>query len=119
MPHLLPLPYGSPREARASAALYSLIETAKANGTEPCRYLMYMFTKLPFVQGRDDCRSLTPQQLDLKDFKTVFLWPMPTGGAVVSAATDEGVLLIIDLERLVGDEKDGHVVPGGSAVLHQ
>ena len=64
---------GSPRGAHASATLYSLIETAKANGIEPYRYLRYVFTKLPFVQSRDDYRSLTPQQLDHEDFKTVSL----------------------------------------------
>lgn len=40
---------GSPRGAHASATLYSLIETAKANGFEPYRYLRYVFTKLPFA----------------------------------------------------------------------
>jgi transposase len=64
---------GSPRGAHASATLYSLIETAKANGIEPYRYLRYVFTKLPFVISRDDYRSLTPQQIDLKDFENLSL----------------------------------------------
>ena len=33
--------------ARASANLYSLIETAKANGLEPYAYLRNVFTLLP------------------------------------------------------------------------
>jgi hypothetical protein len=33
--------------AAASAKLYSLIETAKANGVEPHAYLTYLFTRLP------------------------------------------------------------------------
>lgn len=41
---------GSPRGAHASATLYSLMETAKANGIEPYRYLRYLFTKLPLIQ---------------------------------------------------------------------
>ena len=62
---------GSPRGAHASATLYSLIETAKANGVEPYRYLRYVFTKLPDMHRRDDYRSLTPQYLDLKDFESL------------------------------------------------
>ena len=38
---------GSPRGAAASALLYSLIETAKANGREPYWYLRELFEKLP------------------------------------------------------------------------
>jgi transposase len=60
---------GSPRGAHASATLYSLIETAKANGLEPYRYLRYLFTKLPLVRSREEYRSLTPHLLDLRDFE--------------------------------------------------
>ena len=38
---------GSPRGADASAFVYSLIETAKANGLEPKRYLQELFGKHP------------------------------------------------------------------------
>jgi len=38
---------GSPRGAKASAAIYSLIETAKANGLEPYAYLRVLFERLP------------------------------------------------------------------------
>lgn len=58
---------GSPVGAHASATLYSLIETAKANGIEPYRYLRYIFTKLPFAREREDFLCLTPQGLDFKD----------------------------------------------------
>ena len=37
----------SQRGAKASADLYSLIETAKANGLEPYSYLKWLFEKLP------------------------------------------------------------------------
>jgi transposase len=37
----------SPRGARASAAIYSVIETAKENGLHPFRYLTYLFEQLP------------------------------------------------------------------------
>ncbi len=58
---------GSPVGAHASATLYSLIETAKANGIEPYRYLRYIFTKLPSAKSRDDFIRLTPQYLDLDE----------------------------------------------------
>lgn len=35
--------------ARASAGIYSLIETAKANGLEPYCYLKYLFERLPTI----------------------------------------------------------------------
>jgi transposase len=60
---------GSPRGAHASATLYSLIETAKANGIEPYRYLRYLFTKLPLVQTREEYLRLTPHLLNLGDFQ--------------------------------------------------
>ena len=41
---------GSPRGAKASAAVYSIIETAKANGLEPYSYLAFLFGNLPGVQ---------------------------------------------------------------------
>ena len=62
---------GSPRGAHASATLYSLIETAKANGIEPYRYLRYLFMKLPLVQSKDEYDRLTPQHLDPKDFESL------------------------------------------------
>lgn len=37
----------SPKGAEASAAVYSIIETAKANGIDPYRYLSFIFTYLP------------------------------------------------------------------------
>ena len=37
----------SQRGAKASADLYSLIESAKANGKEPYSYLSWLFEKLP------------------------------------------------------------------------
>jgi transposase len=59
---------GSPAGARASANLYSLVETAKANDLEPYRYLRYIFERLPYADKPDDYRKLTPQHLDHNDF---------------------------------------------------
>jgi transposase len=54
---------GNARGASASAALYSLIETAKANGLEPYRYLRYLFTKLPLARTEQDYAALLPPNL--------------------------------------------------------
>ena len=41
---------GSPKGAAASAAVYSIIESAKANGLNPYKYLNFIFSELPGVQ---------------------------------------------------------------------
>ncbi len=46
--------------ARASANLYSLIETAKANGLEPYAYLRRLFTALPAAATVEDIEALLP-----------------------------------------------------------
>jgi transposase len=51
---------GAPEGAQASATMFSLIETAKANGLEPCKYLRYVFEKLPTAVTTDDLRELLP-----------------------------------------------------------
>ena len=53
----------SQRGATASANLYSLIETAKANGKEPYSYLSWLFEKLP--------------DADLQNIETLMPWNMP------------------------------------------
>ena len=37
----------SPRGAEASAAIYSLVETSKANSIDPEKYLRYVLTEMP------------------------------------------------------------------------
>ena len=49
--------------ANASANLYSLIETCKANGVEPYRYLVELFRRLPAAATADDYEALLPWQL--------------------------------------------------------
>lgn len=46
--------------AKASANLYSLIETAKANGLEPYRYLKQVFSGLPNATHFDEVDQLLP-----------------------------------------------------------
>jgi transposase len=54
---------GNPEGASASATLYSIIETAKANGLEPYHYLVYLFERLPFAQSNEALKELLPQNL--------------------------------------------------------
>lgn len=49
--------------ANASARLYSLIETAKANGLEPHAYLTRLFTELPIAHTVEDIEALLPFKL--------------------------------------------------------
>lgn len=62
---------GSPAGARASANLYSLVETAKANGLEPYRYLRFLFERLPYAKTTEDYRRLTPLHMDRTEFDGV------------------------------------------------
>lgn len=55
---------GAPKGAEASAAFFTLIETAKANGHEPYAYLRHIFEKLPLSESRDDYKALLPWNLD-------------------------------------------------------
>ena len=51
--------------AKASANLYSLIETAKANQLEPYAYLKLVFTQLPNAQTIEDVDQLLPWNVTL------------------------------------------------------
>lgn len=54
---------GTPDGAKASADIYSLIETAKANNLEPYKYLRYLLEKIPFVECEEDLKLLLPMNL--------------------------------------------------------
>lgn len=49
--------------ADASANLYSLVETCKANGIDPYAYLVSLFRRLPAAQTADDFETLLPWHL--------------------------------------------------------
>jgi len=55
---------GSVAGAAASATIYSLIETAKANRLDPYWYLRYLFDHLPSATSEEDIRSLLPNRID-------------------------------------------------------
>lgn len=50
--------------ASASANLYSLIETAKANNIEPSIYLKTLFTKLPLATCAEQVEALLPWNIN-------------------------------------------------------
>ena len=50
----------TPRGAQASAAIYSLIETAKANSLEPYVYLCKVFNQLPSMTTTEELQALLP-----------------------------------------------------------
>jgi transposase len=53
--------------ARASAVLYSLIETAKANDSQPYEYLEYVLQELPKLKSHDDHSHLLPWNIPKKE----------------------------------------------------
>jgi len=61
---------GSPRGAAASAGLYSIIETAKANDMEPFWYLLHLFENLPKAKTPADYDALLPFNVDKSKLKS-------------------------------------------------
>ena len=53
----------TPRGAKSSALLYSLVESAKDNNLNVYNYLRYIFTKLPYADSPDEIRKLLPCNL--------------------------------------------------------
>ncbi|MCL6479641.1 MAG: IS66 family transposase [Peptococcaceae bacterium] len=60
----------TPRGARASAVIYSIVETAKENGLKPLSYLQYLFETLPNMDLEDQntLDKLLPWSVDLPQF---------------------------------------------------
>ncbi len=74
--------------ARASANMYSLIETAKANDLEPYAYLRRVFTELPAATTVEDIEALLP-------------WALPDhqklgNDGLVEAYVEPGVIVSLD-----------------------
>ena len=60
----------TPKGARASVVAYSILETAKANGLNPQKYLMHIFTVLPERYAKDpnaDIEDLLPWNEKIKE----------------------------------------------------
>jgi len=56
----------TPKGARASAVVYSIVETAKENGLIPFEYLRYLFERFPNL-GNGDLGELLPWSPSLPD----------------------------------------------------
>ena len=54
----------SPFGASASAVLYSVTQSAIANGLDPYEYLTYLFEKLPYLKTRKDFEAVAPHRID-------------------------------------------------------
>jgi len=52
--------------AAASATIYSILETAKANNLEPFWYLFTLLEKLPELKNKEDFIPWMPQNIDRK-----------------------------------------------------
>ena len=59
----------TPRGAKSSAVLYSLVESAKNNQLNVYNYLRYIFTKLPYAETPEDIQKLLPCNLASEDIK--------------------------------------------------
>ena len=55
----------SPKGAHASAFMYSLVESAKANELEPKAYLQALFERYPFAKTQEERRQLLPMFIEL------------------------------------------------------
>lgn len=83
----------TPKGATASAQIYSLIETAKANGQEPYAWLRHMLDRLPVASSVEDYKALLPWQLSASDsLKELLFWR----DGVYRACTQASTKLIID-----------------------
>lgn len=70
----------TPKGAKASAVIYSIAETAKANGLRPFRYFQFLLERLPVGASANDCipRNDVAQNLCRKLFGNfiTFMYPM-------------------------------------------
>ena len=57
----------TPAGAHASAVIYSLVETAKANGLEPYTWLRRVMRSLPLAKTVDEVEALLPWNLHTHD----------------------------------------------------
>lgn len=63
----------TPAGAHASAVIYSLVETAKANGVEPYLWLLRVLTDLPAAKSVEDVEALLPWNFKIRELSG----PMP------------------------------------------
>ena len=54
----------TPNGAEASATIYSIVETAKANKIDPYWYFRILLQKIPKIKNKDELIKLLPQNID-------------------------------------------------------
>lgn len=59
----------TPRGAKSSAVLYSLVESAKDNNLNVYNYLRFLFTRLPYAESSEDIKMLLPCNLSSEMIK--------------------------------------------------
>ena len=57
----------TPKGAKASAVIYSILETAKQNGLKPYDYLNYIFETMPTLPSQDKYDALLPWSSELPE----------------------------------------------------
>lgn len=62
---------GSPTGANASALLFSLIETAKANNLNPYGYLRWIFKQTPLLKSDNDFKKMLPWNCDREEINRI------------------------------------------------
>jgi transposase len=68
--------------AVASANLYSLVETAKANNIEPHAYLSLLFARLPHAKSVEDFERLLPWNVNTALTSVYPIPPAPSNDAI-------------------------------------
>jgi len=79
---------GSPDGATASALVYSVVETAKANGLNPYKYLLYILKYLPgsrFKENPEILEAFLPWNPQVKDYCKNDLTPAASGAEISPA----------------------------------
>ena len=62
---------GAPGGANASALLFSLIETAKANDLYPYGYLKWIIEQTPLLESEVDFKKLLPVNCDREEVNRI------------------------------------------------
>lgn len=54
--------------------MFSLVQTAKANGLEPEEYIRNLFEQAPYCETKEDWKKLLPWNIELKPFDDCGEW---------------------------------------------
>ncbi|WP_176736713.1 IS66 family transposase [Oligoflexus tunisiensis] len=86
--------------AAVSAALYSLVITARANGIDPYEYLTHIFSELPKASSTEDIERLLPWNFShSKKFDRNFLNGPGHGWLLTSNLSSKGLLWRLSADR--------------------